>query len=113
MTMTVDRWQSLAALQNANDKRSAMLAARHQIASLRLMEGRLLVADFLVCDVESPGAESTPVWRLLNAIRGFGPYKAERALIRAGIISGDKRVRDLTNRQRVALAEQLRGEIDA
>ena len=110
MVMMVDARQSLMALQDANQKRCAMAAVRSEISALGLEEGRLLVAGILDGELERPAAQAMTIWRLLTAITRLGPSRVERYLRRANVITGDRRVRELTNRQRVAVAAQLRGE---
>lgn len=101
--------QSLLALDRANKIRCDMSALKHEIFELPHIEGRALVATILERPTEA--ALPMPVWDLLLSVRKMGSVKANRWLQRAcpGMPPG-KRVRDLTTRQRLELAQILRGQ---
>lgn len=95
-----------AAMALANQIRSAMKNIKGEIKPLSHRDGCARVAEFLI-DPEEPAA-AIRVRALLRAIRLMGNTKADNLLWQAGIANGDKRVRELTDRQRVALADHLR-----
>lgn len=94
-TLTVD--QPRSALEIANDVRIAMSEVRHE-----LMAGSIALAEAL----DDPRAASHRVYALLVSIRGVGPHRAHRVMLRAGVPEL-KRVRELVPRQRLALVDEL------
>jgi hypothetical protein len=102
--------QRAEALKHANRVRLATCDLRREIRALGCVEGRLMVAGLLEGDVEFETAGSMSVWRLVGSISKLGPVAAGGLLRKVGVLSGDRRVRDLSVRQRVLLASMLRGE---
>lgn len=103
--------QSLSALARANEIRCANAETKRMIRALASGDGRELVADIL----EDPGLpslpiSSLPVGRLLATVNRLGSAKTLRLLRHANINSWDRKVRDLTVRQRADLARRLRGD---
>lgn len=98
--------QAAKALRAANERRAILAALREHIATLGLRDGCAFVANLL----DDPGEHEAaiPVGRLLMSVDRFGMQSLTLALRDAGILSADKRVRDLTPRQRTALADVLR-----
>jgi hypothetical protein len=100
-----DEPQHMTALALANATRIRQGKFRRDIYTLGHADGRELIARLLIGDVEMDEAVSRiPVGRFLGSVYRFGPAGRERALRSAGVVSEDRRVSELTNRQRVALA---------
>lgn len=104
--------QHLDALQQANQVRSASAATRRQLREMSYHEGCEQVAGWLLDD-PLPEIEATRLVHLLTSIRRCGETMALKAMRRVGIpqtrLNHLIRVRDLTDRERVALADDLRG----
>lgn len=109
MTMTAGRvdlevqLQRLLALDAANRVRSEMGQLRRDIAALPRAESAALAAEAL-----DDGTASIPVARLLLAVRRLGRTTAWLMIRDAGIVTGDRQVRLLSDRQRRELAWLLR-----
>lgn len=97
--------QRLAALAHGNQARMANAQLRRDLKAMRKRDAYEEVAALL----ESPvwPADALPVMRLLVSVPGVGPERASRWLVRAGVVSGSRRVRELTVRQRTVLARVL------
>lgn len=94
------------ALEAGNRVRVAQANLKVEIAGLPQVEGMAVVADLLEAgDMDVIGGMR--VESLLCACRGIGRGKVGRLLVTAGC-SGTRRVRELTGRQREAVAESLR-----
>ncbi len=97
--------QHLRALELANAAKQDHAAVKREIAS-----GGLSVADALT----DPRAGSLTVLAVLVAQPGWGPSRARRALAATGgrdgawSIAEDRRVRDLTDRQRWAVVAAVK-----
>jgi hypothetical protein len=98
--------QALEALEAANRVRTGQMRLRHAIHALPPAEGVDLVEVLLRSGDELAG--SMTVERLVTAIRRVGPRKATMILRHAGIVSGGRKVRDLTERQVGGLIAALR-----
>ena len=98
--------QRMAALRMANDVRLTNARVRRQVGMLGQRDGMLAVADLL--ERLDPSASAMPISRLLRSVHRLGDRKARRLLNHAGIVSGDRRVDQLTVRQRACLATALR-----
>lgn len=96
--------QRMIALDRANQIRAGNAETRARLKKMDGALGAYLVAELLE-DMTST-IQALPVSRLLNSIRGVGPGKMEWFCRRAGC-SLDRKVRDLTDRQRELLAEKL------
>lgn len=105
MTIMVEQPQCLAALAKANVIRKSNADFIRQLRTGPGEAARFLVAAALVEPDDATGA--LPVRRLLLGIPRFGAARAGRYLRAAGIVSGDRRVRDLSDRQRQQLARWL------
>lgn len=115
MTMTMpapSRTQAFAALARANEIRLANANFIRRLRALPSDEGRELVARLL----EDPDLElehgaaihALSLGRLIGSIRSIGPSKTGSLLWRAGVATRDRKVRALTNRERNAVALELR-----
>lgn len=98
--------QPLAALAVANERRIRMAATLNQIRPLNPRAGREHAAAII--DNPDEHERVLPLYRLLAAIRWVGDDQIGRLLQRAGIVRPNKRLGDLTDRQRRALADALR-----
>ena len=101
--------QHMDALAHANRVRVAQAKLKVELKSLGTQESRHLLADLL-------GEPSEELGRLrvlvaLCACFGTGPNYGRRMLALAEVAREDKRVMDLTPRQRDRLARALRGEL--
>jgi hypothetical protein len=95
------------ALAKANRVRAEQ---RYLAATIRLLsahEGRERVAALLEDGGLDGGAGTITIGRLLRSIRGYGDVKADRAVDHVRV-DRDRRVRDLTDRQRTRIAAWLR-----
>lgn len=98
------QWQD--ALDVGNRVRVAQANLKVEIAGLPQGEGLAVVAELLESgDLGVVGGMR--VESLLVAVRGVGRGKVGRLLVSAGC-SGSRRVRELTERQRLAIAVSLR-----
>lgn len=99
--------QHLAALNAANEVRIAQAVVFRRIRSVSRIEGLRLVASILRDPDELEG--SIRLDRLLGAIHRHQARATASAMRCAGVPAGklSKRVRDLTERQRHALAAEL------
>jgi hypothetical protein len=104
--MTPEQQQRMTALASANDKRIAMARHRKQIRELGYFDGLTHVARLLEAN-EDCDAYGMPIARLMTSVPRLGPQKAERICVYARV-SGHRRVRDLTDRQRNVIARVLR-----
>lgn len=94
--------QHLAALEKANRHRFAAAEIRRE-----LFEGRITAAEALYDE----RAQSLTIERLLASQYRWGPQRAARLLRRLDSpipVHENRRVRDLTERQRTLLVEALR-----
>ena len=96
-TMSTTAERRLSALQRANDVRRAISEIRGEIS-----RGELGVADAL----RDPRAQRMTVYDVLRARRRCGPRIA-RKILQHLQISERRRVGELTERQRAAIAERL------
>lgn len=99
--------QRMAALELAQKVRCGN--ARTLNAIKAAPAGDALDAVVTILREAQPGApvESMPIFRLLCAPRLLGPSKVAVLLRAADIVSGDRRLRSLTVRQRGILADAL------
>lgn len=98
--------QRQEALALANAQRAAQAAFRREVAAMSRLEGMGVVAAALEDPDEAVGAMRLGV--VLAAPRGCSSGTAKRLLRHAGVGSSDRRVRELTERQRKVLALALR-----
>lgn len=100
------------ALVKANRVRDARADLCRDVRGRSYQDGARRVADLLVSydDIdEFDGIGGLTVRRLLLAVRSFGEAKVMRIVVTVGIRSSDRRVRELTDRQRGEIALLLRG----
>lgn len=98
--------QHLQAINKANETRRGIADFRRAVRAAGSAEGARMVARAIEFDHDTVlgGAR---VGVLMRAIRSIGTDKVYRGLIAAGVPSGDKKLRDMTERQREAVAIQL------
>lgn len=99
--------QQQDALTLANHVRLQCSRIKTEIAGLSQRDGCLRVAAMLDSPVDGP-AGALRVGALLESVHRLGLHKSARLLRDAGVFSPQRRVRDLTGRQRRALAGLLR-----
>lgn len=100
--------QHMQALADANVKRKAVAGFKNRVRALPARDAAELVADAIECDYQDPFIGCIRTRALLLAIHRMGDMKASKCLTLAGVAHHDKRLRDLTPRQRKAVALQLR-----
>lgn len=97
--------QARAALARANEVRLARARTRRQLKRLPRVEARRQLALLIL--------EPTPLWGsatldyMLRMPSGTGRHTAHRWLRRTDLLTADKRLGDLTARQREALAGEV------
>jgi hypothetical protein len=106
MTPEARTVQRKTAMVRANQTRAAVAELKADIAGRGMAGGCLRAAEFL----DDPGspADAVRVFALLKAVTWLGEAKVWLLLDMVGVRSGDRRVRELTARQRHALAASLR-----
>lgn len=98
--------QSMQALGIAEERRMAMAMIKKNVAALDYHEGCELVSDLLL--YPTGHVPAMRVAHLLGAIRRVGPRGAQGWLSRVDIRSHDRRVSELSERQRLALSSAVR-----
>jgi hypothetical protein len=112
MTMTID--QRRVALVKGNAIRTANSRLLTGLRAMRDTDAMDALADLLETpDLADKPAGAVAIFRLLRAIHRYGWEKSCSQLRRANVMSGDRRARDLTDRQRTAIAADLRGQAAA
>lgn len=106
--MTVTESQSLAALAIANRHRLAVAAKRREIAAKDFVEASVFLAD-LIEKTEDELLLSGRVDLYLRSLPRRGPRYVTKVLTEVGIRDSSRRLRDLTERQRLLLADLIRG----
>lgn len=107
MTALRDPRQAMEALKIANDVRLRIAEFRRTVASLPQHEGVIAVADAIENRNEETVLGSVRIRHLLLSIDLIGDAKARKMLLLAGIANPDRRLRDLTERQRHVLIGAL------
>lgn len=97
------------ALRKGNEIRYARAELKRQLAMLPPPEARRWVAGLLVDPPDF--VLGMPTVKLLEAIPRAGVRQAANWVSRTSILNGLKRISDLTDRQRIALAELIAGEV--
>jgi hypothetical protein len=97
--------QRMSALARANEIRSENAKLSRAIGKLGALDARVKVAEVLLDPDEYVLA--IPVDRLIKCIHGFGGERTAAVLRVAGVV-GQRRVRQLTERQRKVIARALR-----
>jgi hypothetical protein len=100
--------QRMAALEKANTMRSRMLAVKVDLRSRSPLKARAHVAGLLRdCD---PSIGPMKLRLLLGALPKVGQAKSQAILCAIDVRNGDRRVDELTDRQRLMLASILSAE---
>ena len=99
--------QRNAALVKANVYRIAVAEKRREIAAMDRIEAAFYLAD-LIETADDPGLLSGRITHYLTSIPGRGPTYSNRVLGELGVRVATKRLRDLTDRQRRILADEIR-----
>jgi hypothetical protein len=102
--------QHMEALAHANEVRTGVAEFRREIAGLDRHDAILAVIDLIESRHDDRLLGAAKVRQILMAVTGFGEDKARRLMIAAQVYSGEKRLRDLTARQRGLLATILTSE---
>jgi hypothetical protein len=97
-----------SARAKANEHRRTIREYKAALRSLPRYDAAERLADFLEAPDNPDALEAAPLWALLTSINRLGDAKAALAMRSAGVLAPDKRVRNLTERQRRVLAEWLR-----
>jgi hypothetical protein len=102
--------QRTDALLRANEIRSKCSVYKREIAALPADVGTWRVMELLEEPVTGPLGSIRTI-TLLMSIRRLGNQKARNLLSRAGVVSGDRRLSELTARQREALRTRLEDRV--
>ncbi len=106
MTTAEREDQRARALTKANEIRVANGILKREIKALPRYDAMHLVADLLEDNVAP--ANSLPAQRLIWSIPRIGDARLRGVFYKAQVFNVDRRVKDLTDRQRRALAFELR-----
>lgn len=98
--------QQMQALERGNAVRLEIASRRQQLRSLPELDARRYAADMI--DNPDDIASRMKASVLVKEIRHFGDQKVARILRLAGIHAVERRLSDLTDRQRHIIAEALR-----
>ena len=101
----------MVALAKANEVRFANADLVKLIRESGADQGRSVVASTLEDLGGDDPVGGMPIRRLLLAIPKFGEKRAGRYLRAVGLFTGDRRVRELSDRQRAKLAALLRAGV--
>jgi hypothetical protein len=110
MTAVKDPQQARDALQVANDIRLGVAAFKRETRALPQHEAVLAVIDALQRRYDDPLLGSARIRHLLRSVAFVGEVKARKLIQAAEVYNGDKRLRDLTARQRGLLVDLLASE---
>jgi hypothetical protein len=99
--------QRMAALALGDRVRLANARTLREIRGMSGPEGRDRVVEILLNGDEKSPIGGVPVRRLLVAPRGIGDSMVQKVLHRAKVFSGDRSLRQLTQRQRNTIALEL------
>jgi hypothetical protein len=99
--------QRMQALENANVKRTGVKDFRHEIRAAGARAGARRLAAVIRDEHDDFVLGSGRIAHLLLAVPGLGESSVTRCLIKAGVVRGDRHLRDLTARQRSSIALQL------
>jgi hypothetical protein len=106
--VTVTESQPLAALEIANRHRLAVAEKRREIAGKDFVEAARFLAD-LIETTEDDLLLSGRVDLYLRSLPRRGPRYVTRVLSEVGVRDSTRKLRDLTERQRLLLADLIRG----
>lgn len=99
--------QRTEALKRANHIRSKNARTIRQIGELSSVEGIDEVVGLLRNAEPGEPICGLPIYRLLTAPRFMGDKKTRQLLRQAEVVSGDRKLRELTQRQRDVIARHL------
>ena len=105
--MTPAQEQRESALAKANRHRTAVAETRREIAAMDRVEATFYLAD-LIEFTDDTRLLSGRLNHYLTSIPGRGPNYSTRVLAELGVRVANKRLRDLTDRQRQILAAEIR-----
>lgn len=100
--------QHMAALASANEKRTGMAAFKRSVRCLSTRAAAERVAQTLEQDWDDRILGSMRARHALMCIPRLGQTKMTTCLVSSGVRNFDRRLRDLTPRQRTAVAFHLR-----
>lgn len=101
--------QRLEALRVANHHRVVIAAKKKEIAGMDWRAAHRAAAD-LIETTDDPALLAGRVAQYLGAIPRRGPQFISQTFRVAGLIARDRRLRELTGRQREVIAAYLRGD---
>jgi hypothetical protein len=107
MTAVKDPQQARDALLLANDTRLGVATLKREIRALPQHEAVLVVIDALEHRHDDPLLGAARVRHLLCSVTYFGDVRARKLIQAAQVYNGDKRLRELTARQRGLLVDLL------
>ena len=107
MTALRDPQQAMEALKLANETRSCIAEFRREIASVPRHEGVLKVIEAIELHHADKLLGAAKVMSILVSIDRIGTEKAHKLMLVAQIFNYDKRLRELTGRQRKLLIDLL------
>ena len=99
--------QHMKALASANEKRLGTAELRRQIRALGPAEGALTLARAIEHDHDDRIIGSGRIGHLMRAVPRLGHAKVTKCLLAAGVHNHERRLRELTPRQRGAVVIQL------
>jgi hypothetical protein len=100
--------QHMQALEHANEIRCANAEFRREVMVLSSRAAAERVAYTVEHEYDAEACGALRIDRMLRFIPHLGAQKAAKCLIAAGVVNQSKRLRELTPRQRTAIAAQLR-----
>jgi hypothetical protein len=99
--------QPIQALNHANEVRKGIADIKWKVRSLPSHTSAEYTADIIDGKLDDISG-SLRIRPLVSCVRRLGDVKVTRCLVNAGIVNTDRRLRELTPRQRKAVAVQLR-----
>lgn len=99
--------QRREALKSANRKRSAVAQFKRELRALPREDAANYLADLVERRVPH-GLDNAVVFDLLTAVPCIGHSKASKVLRLSGVLGPDRRLREISARQRSVLANRLR-----
>jgi hypothetical protein len=98
--------QHMDALKLANEMRLAQTAFKTYIRGMGWIEAREALANEILDP--SPAVAAMYLHKLLDGLPRGGPWQTERVLEQVGLRNTNRRLRELTERQRNVLADAVR-----
>jgi hypothetical protein len=105
--MAATSQQCMDALASANAKRVGIAQFRRDVRTAGPAAGAAMVARAIDEEYDAFVLGSARIGHLLRAVPRLGEHKVTRCLLAAGVRTFDRKLRDLTARQRGALVIQL------